>query len=255
MGEEEHKEKSVRKRSPNYPAIDLKSAVARIEQIYENESGQHFVPSVAIFSHWKCGAKSSAAITTLGALKQFGLLEAGRKKGLFGESRLTDLAMEILLDEDGSVGHRNEALKRAAMKPPLHAKVWQESEGGLPSDKVLRYRLIKNHGFTQTGASDFIKEFRSTLAFSKITKNDKLSDNGSEDNEGMEPSGRQTNAPQTRLGMKQDTYTLDEGDVVLQWPAKLSQEGYEDVKAWLDLIARKMKRSVVTDDDGKTEAE
>ncbi len=55
--------------------------------------------------------------------------------------------------------------------------------------------------------------------------------------------------------MKQDTYTLDEGDVVLQWPARLSQESYEDLKDWLDLIARKMKRAVPTDVGGETESE
>jgi len=45
--------------------------------------------------------------------------------------------------------------------------------------------------------------------------------------------------------MKNDVFTLDEGQASLQWPAKMSQESYDDFKSWLDLIARKAKRSVV----------
>lgn len=43
--------------------------------------------------------------------------------------------------------------------------------------------------------------------------------------------------------MKNDVFTLDEGQASLQWPAKMSPDSYEDFKAWLDLIARKAKRA------------
>jgi hypothetical protein len=45
--------------------------------------------------------------------------------------------------------------------------------------------------------------------------------------------------------MKEDTFTLDEGDVVLQWPERLSQESYEDLESWMHLQLRKIKRRVV----------
>ena len=44
--------------------------------------------------------------------------------------------------------------------------------------------------------------------------------------------------------MKQDTFTLEEGDVVIQWPASLSQESFEDFKDWLRLLERRVARSV-----------
>ena len=52
--------------------------------------------------------------------------------------------------------------------------------------------------------------------------------------------------PQIRRqpGMNQDVFTLEEGDVVLQWPASLSPESFEDFKDWLDLMARKVGRAV-----------
>ena len=51
--------------------------------------------------------------------------------------------------------------------------------------------------------------------------------------------------------MNQDTFTLDEGQVVLQWPADISAESYDDLKAWLDLITRRMKRTVTTGANGE----
>lgn len=44
-------------------------------------------------------------------------------------------------------------------------------------------------------------------------------------------------------GMNNEVFTLDEGEVTLQWPQKMSLESYEDFKAWLELIAKKAKRS------------
>ena len=45
-------------------------------------------------------------------------------------------------------------------------------------------------------------------------------------------------------GMNNEVFTLNEGEVVLQWPNKMSAESYEDFKDWLDLVARKAKRAV-----------
>lgn len=49
---------------------------------------------------------------------------------------------------------------------------------------------------------------------------------------------------QRPTGMKQDTFTLDEGPVVLQWPATMSATSYEDFNDWIELQMRKIKRSI-----------
>jgi hypothetical protein len=41
--------------------------------------------------------------------------------------------------------------------------------------------------------------------------------------------------------------TLDEGEVILRYPAALSQESFEDFEEWLQLVIRKAKRSIKTD--------
>ena len=49
---------------------------------------------------------------------------------------------------------------------------------------------------------------------------------------------------QARSGMNNEVFTLEEGEVILQWPANMSPESYEDFKEWLDLISKKVRRTV-----------
>ena len=49
----------------------------------------------------------------------------------------------------------------------------------------------------------------------------------------------------------QATMTLAEGTVLLQWPSSLTEEGYEDFEAWVNLMLKRAKRSIVKSvDDG-----
>ena len=49
--------------------------------------------------------------------------------------------------------------------------------------------------------------------------------------------------------MKEDVFTLAEGDAVLQWPTTISPESYADLKDWLGLMLRKIERQARADDD------
>jgi hypothetical protein len=43
---------------------------------------------------------------------------------------------------------------------------------------------------------------------------------------------------------RQDVFSLEEGTVTIQWPVALSPESFEDLSAWLDILKRKIGRSV-----------
>jgi hypothetical protein len=45
------------------------------------------------------------------------------------------------------------------------------------------------------------------------------------------------------VAMRQDVFSVTEGDVVLSWPASLSPESIEEVKDWLKIAERKIVRS------------
>lgn len=44
--------------------------------------------------------------------------------------------------------------------------------------------------------------------------------------------------------MRQDVFSLAEGDAVISWPAQLSQESIEDIEQWLAIVKRKIARSL-----------
>ncbi len=47
-----------------------------------------------------------------------------------------------------------------------------------------------------------------------------------------------------QTGLKEDVYTLDQGQVVaIQWPEKIDAGEIEDVADWMQLVIKKMKRS------------
>lgn len=43
---------------------------------------------------------------------------------------------------------------------------------------------------------------------------------------------------------RQDVFSLSAGPVVLSWPAALSKDSFEDLSAWLEIVKRKIGRSV-----------
>ena len=66
-----------------------------------------------------------------------------------------------------------------------------------------------------------------------------------------EGEGRKTSRVTPKAGMNSDVFTLKEGDVVLQWPTSMSPESYEDLKDWIELMTRKVRRSVQKPEEDK----
>ena len=52
---------------------------------------------------------------------------------------------------------------------------------------------------------------------------------------------------------KEDVYTLATGYVVLQWPDRITPEEAEDLDDWLEIMKRKLKRSVVSQEEDPAE--
>jgi len=57
-----------------------------------------------------------------------------------------------------------------------------------------------------------------------------------------------------KAGTRQDVFSLDEGTVRIEWPEPLSAESFEDLRDWLDILKRKIGRSVTTKRDGSLES-
>lgn len=48
---------------------------------------------------------------------------------------------------------------------------------------------------------------------------------------------------QPRPGTNTEVFSLEEGEVTIQWPTNMSSESYKDFKEWLNLIDKKIKRT------------
>src|SRR5258706_15152687 len=160
MAQEEQAPSRVKGRSPNYPAVNLETALQRAQRLYERERTNvaHFD---TIIRHWGYQAASGTARVTFAALRRFGLLTdegSGDRK----RARLSDLALRIVQDTRPTSPERDAAIREPALTPPIHRDLWDQYSGALPSDANLRYTLIRERGFTENGADEFIREFRDT---------------------------------------------------------------------------------------------
>jgi hypothetical protein len=155
-----------RGRSPSYPAISLREAIEKARRIYDIEK-RNSAPVPAIAEHLGYTAGSGSANVVISALKKFGLLEYEGSGGSRA-ARLTDLALNILLDERDDPSERLASIREAALKPSIHRTMWEEYEASLPSDSTLRFKLLRELGFTEGAVDDFIAQMRQTFAFAGL---------------------------------------------------------------------------------------
>jgi hypothetical protein len=149
----------ARERSPNYPSVALTQAIELAVKFYEKEKRTSVTPEVAAKA-LGYGALSGTARTMIGALRQYGLLDASRD-GL----RISDLAMEIIHNPIGSA-ERTRALKESAMRPPLIVELFGSHADA--SDDSLRAYLITRRKFSPDATGRFIPAFREAIQIAKL---------------------------------------------------------------------------------------
>lgn len=161
-------ETSVRRRqsgrSPSYPAISLPAALERVRILYLRER-QFATPVDAIVKHWGYSTLNGPAGLALAALKKYGLV---KDEGTKSDRRVqvSDLAVRIL--DHPNPDKQREAIREAALRPSIHQEMWSTYEDDLPSDSNLIWNLSRERGFTESGAREFVREYRETLAFADL---------------------------------------------------------------------------------------
>ena len=247
--------KKKQMRSPRAPAINLENALKKAEVLYRKEP-THSAPGKVFLKHMGYSEISGPGKVSLAALRGFGLIE---KRG--NSLALSSKALAIIQNKRPGSGERADAIRRAAMQPKVHADVLERFGGKIPSDESLHFYLHHEKAFTDKGADQFIKQFKATMEFANLANGNILPPGESTEKEG-EPAASKHGLLQSAPGaltprpsMNQDTITLNGGQVVLQWPAKLSQGDYDDLKDWLVLMGRRAERAVVLNDDDEPESE
>lgn len=144
-------------RSRNYPVFGLGEAIKRARELYDSD-GKAAVDTDVAVQAWGYKSLNGASLRTLGAVRQYGLLDnAGNK-----QVRLSPNALTILLEPLDSV-ERAEAIANAAAAPTMFREIRDQYPDGLPSDSGIISWLVRNHTFNEGAARDLVAAYRSTL--------------------------------------------------------------------------------------------
>ena len=234
--------KKIKERSPNFPFISLQTALERAQAFYDKEK-RGTAPYVVAAKHWGYSPTSSGALQTTAALKQYGLL-ADEESGKNRKVHLTELAIRILLDARPDSVEREQFKRQAALTPAVAAEIYGKWRAELPSPENLNHYLVLDRGFSQQTAVKVANIIKENEAFT-ATPHLAIISRKPETDIDLEPEvkGMTTTATQLVTGVRQDSFSMDEGLAVLRWPEKLSKESFADFKDWLDLQMRKIARS------------
>ena len=266
-GETKKKPQRTHHRSPAYPMINLEQAIERARLIYNGDK-RSLTSRAVILKHLGYKDESSGVGNReVSALKQYGLLEEQS-----GQYKISDRAYAILFLSEASEEKRTN-LSDAALTPTIFRELWGRY-GSDASDATLKDYLIHSKNFNPASVSDVVENYRSTIEFAKPTGTVYTGEDESEsDQDGGEmnvappalatpaahnPPPRQPEPPKNRIQelsdkaterimqarTRQDVFSLTEGPVTIQWPATLSAESFEDLGDWLDIVKRKIGRSV-----------
>jgi hypothetical protein len=236
----------AKQRSPRYPSLSLAEAIDKARRIYSVEH-THAAPREVVIRHVGYTTLNGASLTLLGTLLRYGLLEADDDK-----VRISDDAVTVI-EHGGDDGIRAEALKRLAFEPELFKELYQQFGDHLPSEANLRHWLIKR-GFLPKAADEVIRVYRENMEL-VAAEGEGYDDEEETPSMASQPAAAiaaQRNPPkqpaisELATDVRQDVFSLAEGPVTIQWPASISADSFQDVGDWLDIVKRKIGRSVQT---------
>jgi hypothetical protein len=233
-------------RSPNYPVVDLSSALAMASKLYEKD-GRNKVSKETLAAHLGHEGLSGPALGKIGALRAYGLVE-----GNGDENRISEDCITALMAPEGS-RDKMEALRRLAFAPGLFQEVWKTFDTP-PSDSNLRFWLIRR-GFSPDAAAKAAKTYLATVAIVTMAERDCRASSLFDEGEAMPvPELSRTippvaqrfygGEPMIASNTRREVITLDQGEVVITFPENLSAESFDDLEAHLEIFLRKLRRRV-----------
>jgi len=247
-----------RHRSPSYPSLTLSESVKRAHSFYENE-GKHAAPVSAAVKHWGYSPKSSGGMKAISSLKAYGLM---KDSGAVSDRvvSLTDEGLAILRDEREFSPERDAYLKQASMKPKIISNLLNEYPDRMPSYETLSY-FLTSRDYNPNAVSDIIKVYKDALNYINFDSETQVGDEDTDICDHSEPDDVSADMPNSytlhnvpdsviplsSAGMRQERFTLEAGEIVIQFPYSMTKEDYEDFTDWLQILQRKIKRTVMED--------
>jgi hypothetical protein len=250
-------------RGPAYPYVDLREAVKLLEKLHAYAKRTPAALDQVAKDAWGWSVTSSTPKKASAALKYFGLVDEVRDGKAI---KVSDRGYRILVD-DADSPERIKAIRDAALSPAQYQYCYQTWGADLPP--VAKSKLIFDRGFVATTVDGFLKDYKATLEYAGISEQLEQEELAAEQDDhadastgvkyrehspGSPPSAGAPPPPTARaakegVAMRQDVFSIDEGVVTIQWPASLSKDSLKDVNDWLEIIARKIARSLKADSE------
>ena len=141
-----------------------------MQKVWEKEK-RNPAPATAILEHWEYKPKSSGGFQALATLKRFGLLE--EVPGASVRSlKVSPMALELLKTENTDPVAYRKQLQSLAILPDWFAEIWKKYGRELPSDKTLESFLVFDRHLSEESVRQFIKAYKETISFAKLTESD-----------------------------------------------------------------------------------
>jgi hypothetical protein len=252
------KPKKVVNRSPEYPAMDLESAIAKAEIVRSKEGFAYTAVSVAA-GHWNYSPGSGSGLRAIAALRHYGLLEEDGS-GPARRVRLTTLAKNILLDNREGSAEKATAIRQAALNPKIYRTLWALWGPSLPSNENMQYHLQAKLDFNAGAISGFIKDFRATVGFAKLAQGGDIDGatgevDGEKEKKDTPPPGTPLKPKETPMAsVGQDAQPFDlpvpligGGTATLRMPRPISGEDYDHMVALLNANLTALRKALVRD--------
>lgn len=157
---------SKKTRSPNFPAIDLKEAVSRVAELYNQYERTHGISWEEAADTWGISKNSSQLNQITAALRSYDLI---RYAGPSSDRRMA------VSNAAAAIVRRSEKrillLKRALVKPDIFDELWTHfniSIDDVPNiNKTVHYLMFDRSGslFTQSSANLCAVNFHNSIEF------------------------------------------------------------------------------------------
>lgn len=242
-------------RSPNYPAFGLSTAIERADALYKRQ-GKAAVTTLVAVKAWGYNSLNGRSLRTLGAMRQYGLLEDTGNKTV----KLSQTALVILRDHADSAA-RKAALNEAARNPPIFATLFDMYAEAIPSDDAMVSQLEINSSYSGEAARKLISAFRDTLNLVGTVPAHDPSGAGDHEGEGeggrLQPPGKTPNQKGGSMPALQQpgatppydlTLALMAGEhAILRIPRHMSEENYGLLTSLIDANLKAMKAALVSE--------
>ncbi|RGP40807.1 hypothetical protein BPTFM16_01099 [Altererythrobacter insulae] len=153
-------------RSPAYPYISVQKAIDQARALFDQE-GEYEAPLTSAAGAWGYSPKSSGGRQTLATMKYYGLIDISGE-GDARKIRVSDIAKRIILDKREDDSEKRALIRKVALTPAAHKKLYDQYPNGLASDNSVEHFLVFDEGFKPDGAKDLIAEYKETATFAGV---------------------------------------------------------------------------------------